>query len=1017
MGCNKYKNATENQNHCDCFSPNGAGAVNSGGTMGSASFIGVTYSHATFPGIPGIAEIRAKRELPNIPEYERDFVMYPSSLCLATNTRFGGDTSCGRTIGTCGKIMVPAGTSLFGGTDYRIIDHYPGELSFEDGMSDEWFYYLYDTSNPVAGYPCYYIETITRTSSSTTTTTTPPTGEPGDPDYDPGGTSSSTSSSSTTDTECHPCTSFSCPAGATGISYSTGDGRLVDGRDPYPTLWTAHTTSKSIAFRYDDGVPTTAPIGAIDFSISGNGLAETDAWDQEQLYGNFLTVSDNPWADPDDIGFNSIIVVGDNGELNVGQNATGLRLKFRYEPSTTVTNNTETITGSLIRIDEVMSPGAGYSVNDTFNVSIPVNSGSIDFTLKVTAVGPVESSNPYNNYDLVNAGDTVNGHTVTSVKHMDLDFNYHVLELDGDGNDFTKDTSYTTNRGNNITVIAGHGIADRAFFGGMYEFRQKSFQYMTADLNRIPNSADNLKQPTAKYTAEVTYTSASDVVTLKNAADLAYMKVGYSVKSPSMPANTYITSISGNDITLSQSTTDLDNATLTYDGEMTVTNIEIVNGGIQSINVVNGGENWNLLNKAPKLELLSSTSVVTDAVIDYQFIGGVLQSVSITSRGSGYPQGMDLDIGISNVGKDVDDQAWPSSDRAFDRSNDIGDAVYSLPQFQNHPNESELIEIDTATQYGRQPRDYNYEGGVIDTFEKFQTILQRAAADRPKKQKAVKSEVVVKGTQVVQKDTGGEASIGLESLRFKTTLRASDLRSGMNKHQYEEIRFNNPINPINDVKRVKGVLRTERQERDLPDREDYEDLNWQTLDDRLPGAFKQRSGAQNFMQQLVDDDKVRKEDYINLNTEAPEVTASGKKLKTFDREEVITVRGTAFDLPCASKYTKYLLRQYKPDNRQTMDISVKLTWEPSVSGGCSDETGCAGAGYPFGGWGDAGSSTEGDTTTSVSYSSTLAGPYGEGCHDWEANGKIVIHNDLTNGAYVYKLAIDAYGNPFSFKCQ
>ena len=1006
MGCNKYKDAYQNENHCDCFSPNGAGAINSGdGSLGSSTFVGVTYQHKVHPGIPGVSEVKAKRAKPNIPEYEADFVMYPSTFCPNTNTRFGGDSNCGKDVGSCGKIMVPAQEGYPGG--FRIINHYPEELSFEPGYSDEWFFFLYDTSAPVAGYPCFYLEQITRGSSVsvTTTGTDPETGETT--------TSTSTTNSSSIDYECHPCTSFTCPAGATRISYTTGDGRIVDGRDPFPTIWTAHTTSDSIAFRYNDGIPTQAPVGCIDFALIGNGLTETDAWNQEQEYGTFQIVTDNPWADPDDQGFSSIFIAGENGELNNGNTATGLRIKFRYEPSTTVTGGSTTITGSLIRIDEILAPGAGYAGGETFNISIPVNSGSIDFQVKVTAVGPVESSNPYNNYSLVNAGDTVNGHTVTAVKHMDLEFNYHVLEIDGSGSAFTKDTSYTTNRGNNITVLAGNGIPDRAFFGGMYEFRQKSFQYMTADLNQIPNSADDFRQPTAKKTVEVTYTSASSSIQLKNSSDTQYVKVGYSVKGAMIPANTYITAVSGTNITLSQPTADV-SVSGSYDGEIEVTNIEIVNGRIESINIVDGGQNWNLLTGTPVLELVTSNQdIKTNAKIDYNITGGVLQSVDVVSGGSGYPQGLQIDIGIPRTGKNQDDVGWAGSDRANDRSNDIGDAVYSLPQFQNDPAESELIVVDTASLYGRTPRDYNYEGGEIDTVEKFNLIMERAANDRPKKNTAIKSSVEVKGTKVVQKDSGGEASIGLESLRFTTQLRKSDLRKALNQHQYDEVRFKNPVNPIKDLKRVKGVLRTENLERDLPDREDYDDLKWQTLDDRLPDAFASSPGSRKLMAQIVENDKLVSEEFIDLNTEDPAVTASGTKLKKYDREEVKTVRGTAFDLPCAGKYTKYLLRQYKPDNRETMKINVTLGWEPSISSGCGDSTGCASAGYPFGGWGDAG--TSGDTT--ISYSSLLQGPYGEGCHDWEASGDLLIYNDFTNGAYTYKIAVEAYGNPFAFKCQ
>ena len=76
------------------------------------------------------------------------------------------------------------------------------------------------------------------------------------------------------------------------------------------------------------------------------------------------------------------------------------------------------------------------------------------------------------------------------------------------------------------------------------------------------------------------------------------------------------------------------------------------------------------------------------------------------------------------------------------------------------------------------------------------------------------------------------------------------------------------------------MLRTENLERDLPDREDYDDLKWQTLDDRLPDAFASSPGARKFMQQIVENDKLVSEEFIELNTEDPAVTASGTKLKS-----------------------------------------------------------------------------------------------------------------------------------------
>jgi hypothetical protein len=233
----------------------------------------------------------------------------------------------------------------------------------------------------------------------------------------------------------------------------------------------------------------------------------------------------------------------------------------------------------------------------------------------------------------------------------------------------------------------------------------------------------------------------------------------------------------------------------------------------------------------------------------------------------------------------------------------------------------------------------------------------------------------------------------------------------MKKHQYEEVRFENPINEINDLKRTKGILRTENLERSLPDREDFEDLQWKTLDKRLPDPLAGVSaGAEKFMRTLVENDKIRKDEFIDLNSEAPEVTASGKKLAKYDREEVRTVRGSAFDLPCASQYTKYLLRQYKPDTRQKSSINITLNWEPANPSSCADSTGCA-LNFPYS---NPGSSSGNTTITFVS--NGLTGPFGEGCRAFSATGSAMVRNDLTNSTIIYSKAVESRGNPYDFKC-
>ena len=976
MSCNNYTDIDRNEKHCGRFSPYNGGNFNQQGGFQAINWQGVPVQHERYASAPFLQERLNNRLNINIPGDDNDMVMYPSTIVQTQNADYvlgGGSGGRGTNCGNAAKFIRSMGKS----ETYAILGHYPDTLSFKPLSSDEWFYYLFDTSDPIVGYPCYFIEDVDRV----TTTTIP--GDPNDPN-DPGSSTSDTVSGNV----CHPCTTLNCTAGSTNVTYTTEDGRIVEGRDPFPTLWTAGTTSNSLAFRYQGGLPTTNPISATEFDFSGAGLSQTEAWDSAMSEGLDLTITDNPWADPGDIGFESIYVT-DSGALNIGQTKTGLQVKIRYSPSTTVSGNTETITGTIIRLDEVVSPGVGYEVGDTFTITIPVNSGNISFTLHVTATGQIESSNPYTNYALINAGDTINGHEVLSVKHMDLNFNWHVINIDGNGQDFVYDQVYTTNRGNQIKVKAGHGIADKGFIGGLYEFRNKSFQYMTADLNRQPNNLDDYVQPTARKTIKVNFSSGSNTVTLKNSSDSTFVRTGYTVTSPSIPNNTHITNVNGSTVTLSNPS-----ATVTgpaYEGELIVTMIEIVNGQIQDIQIGDGGQGWNKLNALPKLELVTATEPAGDpAVIDYSFVSGVLTSVSVKTRGSGYAQGSQIDIAVPKTMKSQENISWPSSDPTLDPSNGISDSVYGLPQFQNAPAEGEFIEIDTATEYGNTPIDYNYENEEIDTYEKFQRIIQRAANDKPKK----------KGD-----------SRGLRCLRFKTALRPRDLRAGMKKHQYEEVRFENPINEINDLKRTKGILRTENLERSLPDREDFEDLQWKTLDKRLPDPLAGVSaGAEKFMRTLVENDKIRKDEFIDLNSEAPEVTASGKKLAKYDREEVRTVRGSAFDLPCASQYTKYLLRQYKPDTRQKSSINITLNWEPANPSSCADSTGCA-LNFPYS---NPGSSSGNTTITFVS--NGLTGPFGEGCRAFSATGSAMVRNDLTNSTIIYSKAVESRGNPYDFKC-
>jgi hypothetical protein len=91
-------------------------------------------------------------------------------------------------------------------------------------------------------------------------------------------------------------------------------------------------------------------------------------------------------------------------------------------------------------------------------------------------------------------GDTVHGWTIDRISTLDDEFNVRYAKISQGSNDFVKDTMYTTSGGQQIKVIAGFGIKDRAALFGKYEFTKKEIQYGTAFTSEgVPFEPDLIK--------------------------------------------------------------------------------------------------------------------------------------------------------------------------------------------------------------------------------------------------------------------------------------------------------------------------------------------------------------------------------------------------------------------------------------------------------------------------------------------------------------------------------------------
>ena len=438
----------------------------------------------------------------NVPNRTGQAIMYDSiRVCLTQGqASFGQSGFVTPSSGAnCGRVTRSATCYPTCQNGAKIIyDYFPSELSFDIQSSDVWFSYLYDTGNNagIIGTPAFWLENEEQTDNT----------DPSNP-------------VTTSNTNCFPCSNFTCTPASTSCAYTvesdidyTGDPDC-----PHPTLFGIGTNSNKIVFEYDS-LSSTIPNGVLDISASYDGVTYSDAWNEGEGIGIIYDSTQNTWQAGDEAAGTFNIY-----EVNSGSKQ-GLKLNVKIEPIIDESGSTVAFTGTRWQIQEIMNPGTNYAVNDVFSLTHahthPDNT-TTTFTLniKVTSVGPISGQSGTIS-DVLRTGDTLNGHQITQVVHgpsIDSDYDtskglfpYHFAYLDGNGSNFTKDTQYTSSRAHQVTVRAGKGVVDRGFFGGLYEFSEKSIQYTIGTVDRnAPDIYNTLTQPSC--TATITNGRVSSV--------------------------------------------------------------------------------------------------------------------------------------------------------------------------------------------------------------------------------------------------------------------------------------------------------------------------------------------------------------------------------------------------------------------------------------------------------------------------------------------------------------------------
>ena len=953
-------------------------------TVGSS--VGVTIEYKEYPH----SFIRDPGAIHNynIPDRDNDAIMYPFYL-----TEYESPHIPSATCGMASKTDPCSGGWTFGRAEFDAtiinLDFCPTMLSFDFQYSDTWFSYIYDTSDEAGhiGTAAYWLED----DEGTVTTVVLPTGTPGTPGYDPGSTTNAYSGV----TACIPCTNFTCTPAKTTLKYEGCEDLTGDPDCPHPTLFAIDTDSLKIAFSYDQ-FATTVPNGVLDFELSFDGVTYADGWNANTLEGIDYTSSQNPWTYQD--AGNSDFEIFD---IDDGANASNFRVKFRieslFDDSAAPPESNTVMLGTKWTCTEILNNGTGFTVGQVFPLSTTValvggGTATMTMNLKITAVGATTTLSGGDVTDIMRLGDKINGHTITRTFHTEVGlFPYHVVYLDGSGSNFTKDTQYTSDRNHVITVKAGFGIPDRAIMIGLYEFLDKSLQFVTGDVNqKAPDIFNTVDQPVAWISLNenggVSDINISNGVYEFNTGNLDDLNPVAQLTGYATGENIATTGGTGSgltvDIEVGAMLDDTSNLLVDRISSVKVNNpgtgytegdkVTISGGAavVQISRVTNGGANLDKLEGPPILEITTPDD-------DGNFIpnkstdDGNPEFVLTTS-----PSELKFEVVTKDGGADIE------------VISDTGGSTQSA-EIKGTFSGGKLISVDILKPgkgYSPRTRPQLLISNMYQ--EEVETIDNAAKRD----------DLIPEFHNILKTLPEGDIKASSDDLQAFTDSYAEVPATRENRYK------NPPMEIKQDPERDRIHQRSQRKLQTFQ----TDPLKNLIVPDYDTDFLKDTPIDEDYKQVILDNKKKEQEtvlqDIDDITQQVyPEYTS-------FSESKVQTNAGSFTELPHASTYTKYLMRQYRPDPQKLQKLTVTLGCTPVNIGKshfvCNQPTATPNT--------DTGVINNGDGTTTqevhiFSFGNLVRGP---GCQPWTATGEMSIWHDLTRDARTVTRAAQAYGNPY-----
>jgi hypothetical protein len=766
-------------------------------------------------------------------------------------------------------------------------------------------------------------------------------------------------------------------------------------------------------------------------------------------------------------------------------------LKIRMKISAIFDSNTDKFKTAW-QIDRVLSYGSGYGASgrtdfsdggvvwgdqDVYYLYYPSTDtpkeNRIGIALMISETQDTLLATNITENSLPN-GATINGWTVSGVQIFDEEFNVAYASLDGNGNDFVKDTVYTASNGQVIKVLAGYGIKDRAALFGKYEFTEKEIQYGTAFVSEgVPFEPDLIKPQV--------------VAIVKNGR-----VVGAQILKPGRGL----------------SNRNIEPVRLVVDPPPTQFNHDLYNTLIlQGEDVV----------KAVKRCTGTGKQAEVQAVIS----GGKLINVIIKNGGSGYSQDLPPKIGVPYIIRNQNITVQEKSTTAqSEPDNQI--LITKSPVYQNYNvndynknqqvNYNEVIVTRAVSdisemQLSNDKINYEYPENYMDPnwSEQFNTKNKKQykfTKDVQKKYDELFSKSFVDSKDFLRKTSTPKNNIG--GLNVNQEIRnelTSDQRS---ISQIPVGSTSEPVLPLTNLPSdIPGNLQNEfdqssKIERDISSKTNSTQFGKDGNLDHYSTQFRDFLDApitkplpeDNFQNNsAILDDSVRllrtsdsiantiassvggsvspntsltsltrgfdqsilnkiNENYTSDITKIPFPKTQEERQYQLNATTISTVKGGFYNLPCATSKVKYLLRNFCPDPRENTWINVRLgvRINPDQEDDIGRCTRCllnsstlvdrlnqikskdsdadiadafCDVTYPL-------SSIFGNfigyTPYKKSYlwSRSIYGPNDnaivEGIRSWEISGNLEILHDLTQETRTFVDAVNKYGNPYNFLC-